>query len=133
MALPVTRTANDENTPPVKPSPIDQKSAPPRRVLGDVSPNVNVKQTPAFLAKPLAGSPLKRSFTAAMEGSGHGFTYLKRRKLSGEEALSQSQDVGRSVGESVGSFRPIFQEEIQVGILRLCVYCFNLLNIVRSQ
>lgn len=35
-----------------------------------------------------AGSPLKRSFTAAMEG-GQGFRYLKKRKFSIDSPLSQ--------------------------------------------
>lgn len=36
----------------------------------------------------LMGSPLKRSFTAAME-SGQGFRYLKKRKSSIDSPLSQ--------------------------------------------
>lgn len=66
-------------------------STPQRRVLGDISPNVRATVaplTPAFLRKVPAGSPLKRSFTAAMEG-GEGFRYLKKRKLTGDELLSQ--------------------------------------------
>lgn len=60
-----------------------------RRVLGDVSPNVR----PAVPAAPstgkmLTGSPLKRSFTAAME-AGQGFRYLKKRKFSIDSPLSQ--------------------------------------------
>lgn len=49
----------------------------------------------------MAGSPLKRSFTAVTENV-KGFTYLKRRRLSEEKALSdepisQSQSQGQSV------------------------------------
>lgn len=61
----------------------------PRRVLGDVSPNVRPAApagTPG--GKMLTGSPLKRSFTAAMEG-GQGFRYLKKRKFSIDSPLSQ--------------------------------------------
>jgi hypothetical protein len=92
-----------------------------------VSPNVKVSsQTPALLSKPLAGSPLKRSFSAAMEG-GEGFTYLKRRKLSGDESLSQSGSYGRSIGDDSGtnadSFRAVFQsggDDSVRGIDMLC-------------
>lgn len=64
-------------------------SAPVRRVLGDVSPNVRASAVPpaSHLTKPMAGSPLKRSFTAAMEGNG--FKYFKKRKMSSENSLSQ--------------------------------------------
>lgn len=66
-----------------------QLATPNRRALGDVSPNVR-KTSPAtamLTRKPLTGSPLKRSFNAALE-SGEGLTYLKRRKLSEHELLS---------------------------------------------
>lgn len=60
-----------------------------RRALADVSPNVKISSTtPMFMRKAMAGSPLKRSFTAAMDG-GEGFTYLKRRRLDDSEALSE--------------------------------------------
>jgi hypothetical protein len=45
-------------------------------------------------AKPMLGSPLKRGFTAAMNGNG--FTYLKKRKLSNETPLSQSMQPNES-------------------------------------
>ncbi|KAK4634078.1 hypothetical protein CLAFUW4_00822 [Fulvia fulva] len=63
---------------------------PSRRALGEVSPNVRQQPSSATMlnSKPLTGSPLKRSFTAAMEG-GQGFQYLKRRKLSIDSPLSQ--------------------------------------------
>lgn len=59
----------------------------------------------------MAGSPLKRSFTAAMEG-GEGFTYLKRRKLSGDEYLSEQHAKGsveKSQSPQLGDaeFRPL--------------------------
>lgn len=61
-----------------------------RRVLASVSPNVKpVASTPAFMKKPTAGSPLKRSFTAAMEEGG-GLLYLKRRRLTEDEVLSET-------------------------------------------
>jgi hypothetical protein len=97
-------------------APKSLSAAPNRAILGDVSPNVKISsQTPAFMSKTLAGSPLKRSFTATIEAN-EGLTYLKRRKLSGYESLSQSMssnvnvsrdDEGRSVSNE-GSFRPIF-------------------------
>lgn len=60
-----------------------------RRVLGDVSPNIKpAAPTGTSGGKMYAGSPLKRSFTAAMEG-GQGFRYLKKRKLSIDSPLSQ--------------------------------------------
>ena len=60
-----------------------------RRVLGDVSPNVRpAAPTGTPGGKMLSGSPLKRSFTAAMEG-GQGFRYLKKRKFSIDSPLSQ--------------------------------------------
>ena len=66
----------------------DVQSPSSRRVLGEVSPNVKIaSSTPAFMKRAMAGSPLKRSFTAAMEGS-DGFKYLKRRKLDENETLS---------------------------------------------
>lgn len=62
-----------------------------RRPLADVSPNVKPvtpSATPGFLKRPLTGSPLKRSFNAAME-SGEGLMYLKRRRLGENEVLSE--------------------------------------------
>jgi hypothetical protein len=97
-------------------APTSQQGAPNRAILGDVSPNVKISsQTPAFMSKPLAGSPLKRSFTATIEAN-EGLTYLKRRKLSGDESLSESMSStvrdsrdgnGRTVSNE-GSFHPIF-------------------------
>lgn len=105
-------------------------NTPRRRVLGDVSPNMKaISTTPAFLKKAPASSPLKRSFTASMEG-GEGFTYLKKRKLTDKETLSQINAVpehvaryesGQSFVQSAG-FRPIFQPtsiKIVSGLLRL--------------
>lgn len=70
-----------------------------RRVLGEVSPNIRASAVPSAThlaaGKPMAGSPLKRSFTAAMEGNG--FKYFKKRKMSSETPLNQqftSQDHG---------------------------------------
>ena len=92
-------------------------NTPHRRVLGDVSPNIKAASAvPAFLKKPPASSPLKRSYTAAMEG-GEGLMYLKKRKLSDEETLSQMDGVsGNASWDESGqsnagttSLRPIFQ------------------------
>lgn len=85
----IVRAANDENMD----SPRSQSTGntPSRRVLGDVSTNarVNAQPTASHLGKKvMTGSPLKRSFTAAIEG-GQGFTYLKKRRMSGDQPLSQ--------------------------------------------
>ena len=81
---------DNDNRLPAKHTPTD---TPHRRVLGDLSPNVHAaSSTPAFSRKAPMGSPLKRSFTAAMEG-GEGLTYLKRRKLSDDELLSSRQTI----------------------------------------
>jgi len=61
-----------------------------RRVLGEVSPNVKAESaTPMFLKKAIAGSPLKRSYTAAHGESGKGWMYFKKRRLGENEVLSQ--------------------------------------------
>jgi hypothetical protein len=67
-----------------------------RRVLGDMSPNVRkVASTGIFSTnsdnKPMASSPLKRSFTASMEGTS-GFKYIKRRKGSMENHVERSRE-----------------------------------------
>lgn len=56
----------------------------------------------------MAGSPLKRSFTAATEG-GEGFTYLKKRKLSDEECLSDQNNSREKSQSQLGEsqFRPL--------------------------
>lgn len=80
---------------------MDTQSSSTRRALADMSPNVKVASpTPAFLKKAMAGSPLKRSFTAAIEG-GEGFTYLKRRRLGEHEVLSEVAE---------GSFSPTLEQ-----------------------
>lgn len=90
-----------------------------RRVLGDVSPNLKKHASPAISAlrgKPMMGSPLKRSFTAAMEG-GEGFTYLKKRKLSDDEYLSDRNAASMETSQSQlgdGQFRPLLPPEKDV-------------------
>lgn len=73
-----------------------------RSPLADVSPNAKAQPSYANLrtSKPMAGSPLKRSFTA-MTGSGNGFKYLKRRRLSAEETLGQVDGAEDSVRQSL--------------------------------
>ncbi|KAK4948487.1 hypothetical protein LTR10_013021 [Elasticomyces elasticus] len=83
-------------------------STQPRRVLATVSPNLPLApavQTLKAAAKPIAGSPLKRSFTAMRaEDSGvDGLMYLKRRKLDGDETLSQTMDSERARRRGSGS------------------------------
>ena len=54
-----------------------------RRAMADVSPNVRVPSTtPLFMKRAREGSPLKRSFTAALQGhDDEGLGYLKRRRV----------------------------------------------------
>ncbi|KAI6797609.1 hypothetical protein KC360_g2016 [Hortaea werneckii] len=86
--------------------------APQRRVLGDVSPNVKLASSAIGLlknGKPMASSPLKRSYTASFD-QGAGLKYLKRRRLSEDEALSEQvaenrQDTRRSSGSVFGGNR----------------------------
>ncbi|KAI7226980.1 hypothetical protein KC330_g8601 [Hortaea werneckii] len=86
--------------------------APQRRVLGDVSPNVKLASSAIGLlknGKPMASSPLKRSYTASFD-QGAGLKYLKRRRLSEDEALSEQvennrQDARRSSGSVFGGNR----------------------------
>ena len=56
----------------------------------------------------MTGSPLKRSFTAAMEG-GEGFMYLKKRKLSDDEYLSDQNASAETSQSQLGDsqFRPL--------------------------
>ncbi|KAK1003064.1 hypothetical protein LTR91_004855 [Friedmanniomyces endolithicus] len=94
---------------------------PTRRVLADVSPNLKAAPSHAQAMKgntkhtAVVPSPLKRSVTA-MVGEledGKGLTYLKRRRLGGEETLSRVEEkaaegvrrgsVTRSVFGSTGS------------------------------
>lgn len=90
MNTPYFRGSNEENamaTSPLAP-PNTIHATPNRRVLGDVSTNPRVYSSPAtgglFSKKALMqGSPLKRSFTAAVE-DGYGLKYLKRRRMSGD-------------------------------------------------
>lgn len=89
MNTPYFRGSNEENamaTSPLAP-PNTIHATPNRRVLGDVSTNPRVYSSPAtgglFSKKVMMGSPLKRSFTAAVE-DGYGLKYLKRRRVSGE-------------------------------------------------
>jgi hypothetical protein len=89
MNTPYFRGSNEENamaTSPLAP-PNTIHATPNRRVLGDVSTNPRVYSSPAtgglFSKKVMMGSPLKRSFTAAVE-DGYGLKYLKRRRMSGE-------------------------------------------------
>jgi hypothetical protein len=89
MNTPYFRGSNEENamaTSPLAP-PHTVNATPNRRVLGDVSTNPRVFSSPAtgglFSKKVMMGSPLKRSFTAAVE-EGYGLKYLKKRRMSGE-------------------------------------------------
>lgn len=89
MASPY-RTANDENA--TIPMNSDAPTTMPnRRPLANVSTNPRVNSSVPGLQgkKVMQGSPLKRSFTAAVEG-GQGFTYLKRRRLSEEQFSGQA-------------------------------------------
>lgn len=125
MASPTPQSANVETKDtmsPVKPPTMHSNAAVARQPLGEVSPNVKITpasmQTTAYMSKPLAGSPLKRSFAAAMEGGG-GFTYLKKRRLGEEEEghfdsrddnTAGINDSGEGILEE-GSFRPVFRTD----------------------
>lgn len=83
-----------------------------RRPLGEVSPNLqSAAVTPAFMKTALVGSPLKRSFTAAIAGGGEGgggLRYFKRRRVEeGEENMREES-----------GFRPVFREEGEGGDVR---------------
>ncbi|KAK5125460.1 hypothetical protein LTR85_000569 [Meristemomyces frigidus] len=119
MASPAARTATDENVALAKAVSIATDKMGTRRVLGDVSPNVKMASpaTGMLKNKPTTGSPLKRSFTAMVE-DGAGLTYLKRRRLSDEESLGQTDGViepsrsvcsggGSRAADEVVGFRPL--------------------------
>ena len=113
MASPLVRRSNDS---PAK-HPRSNARTSGRRILVDVSPNIkaaSLATTSLLNSKPMTGSPLKRSFTAAMEDA-EGFTYLKKRKLSGDQALSEVDGV---VDVYESQFQPLLQamqdEEDQV-------------------
>ncbi|KAK3640159.1 hypothetical protein LTR56_005571 [Elasticomyces elasticus] len=93
-------------------------STQPRRVLATVSPNLPLApavQTLKAVAKPIAGSPLKRSFTAmrAEDPGVDGLMYLKRRKLDTDETLSQGVDSERArrsgSGNVISPTRSVFE------------------------
>ncbi|KAF2721242.1 hypothetical protein K431DRAFT_312734 [Polychaeton citri CBS 116435] len=67
----------------------DQQTRPP---LGTLSPNtkINAPGIELLKKKPMTSSPLKRSFTASVDDR-QGFTYLKKRKFSGEEPDLQGE------------------------------------------
>lgn len=91
MNTPYFRGSNEENamaTSPLAPPNTIHATPHNRRVLGEVSTNPRVyPSSPAtgglFNKKAMMGSPLKRSFTAAVE-DGYGLKYLKKRRMSGE-------------------------------------------------
>ena len=125
MASPTVERSNAQNASSAKNTTQISSDTSSRRVLGDVSTNIKVSsQSPAFLRKAQAGSPLKRSFTSAMEG-GEGLTYLKRRKLSDDEVLGQADgSFNRSRGNENGqsafgrSFGPSLQPAVEDGSVR---------------
>ena len=94
MNTPYFRGSNEENamatSPLAPPATINVNATPNRRVLGDVSTNPRVYSSPAtggiFSRKVMMGSPLKRSFTAAVE-EGYGLKYLKKRRVSDDLAF----------------------------------------------
>ncbi|EMD00453.1 hypothetical protein BAUCODRAFT_28806 [Baudoinia panamericana UAMH 10762] len=83
-------TTKDSNTAFVRPAQMDRHHSHGRSVLGEVSPNVKTAMAPTSMLqgnKPSMGSPLKRTFNAMAENDA-GFTYLKKRKMSDDTALS---------------------------------------------
>lgn len=65
----------------------------PRPILGDVSPNVRMAAKKSA-GKPSNGTPLKRNLSAALNDDA-GFTYLKRRKLSGDKTHNAGDSLAR--------------------------------------
>lgn len=60
---------------------------PPRRILGDVSPNLRTTMAGSADSAATDNFSLKRSVSATLD-NGPGFTYLKKRKLSSDGTLS---------------------------------------------
>ncbi|KAM0719884.1 hypothetical protein Q7P37_004019 [Cladosporium fusiforme] len=122
MNTPYFRGSNEENamaTSPLGP-PNTINATPNRRVLGEVSTNQRVFSSPATgglfsQKKAMMGSPLKRSFTAAVE-EGYGLKYLKRRRVSGDMGFGlveqRVQTPGRN--ESAGMLRAQSVPEVAV-------------------
>ena len=86
----------------------------------------------------MMGSPLKRTFTAAVE-DGYGLKYLKRRRMSGEmgfgpvvEQRVRREDGGSGSGNGngVGGLRARSVPEGMAvrthALLRLCSLCWNM-------
>lgn len=101
MNTPYFRGSNEENamaTSPIAP-PNTVNATPNRRVLGDVSTNPRVFSSPAtgamFSKRVMTGSPLKRTFTAAVE-EGYGLKYLKKRRTSGDMFAPMEQRIQRT-------------------------------------
>jgi hypothetical protein len=109
MNTPYFRGSNEENamaTSPLAP-PNTIHATPNRRVLGEVSTNPRVYSSPATGGlfggggkRVMMGSPLKRSFTAAVE-DGYGLKYLKRRRGSGEFGFGEVVGQGQRERERV--------------------------------
>lgn len=83
----------------------------------------------------MMGSPLKRTFTAAVE-DGYGLKYLKRRRMSGEmgfgpvvEQRVRREDGGSGNGNGVGALRARSVPEgmaVRIyALLRLRSLCWN--------
>lgn len=64
-----------------------QPPPPPRRILGDVSPNLRTTMAGSADSVATDSFSLKRSVSATLD-NGPGFTYLKKRKLSNDGTLS---------------------------------------------
>lgn len=64
-----------------------QPPPPPRRILGDVSPNLRTTMAGSADSAATDNFSLKRSVSATLD-NGPGFTYLKKRKLSSDGTLS---------------------------------------------
>lgn len=66
---------------------------PPRRILGDVSPNLRTTMAGSADSAATDNFSLKRSVSATLD-NGPGFTYLKKRKLSSDGTLSGARKPG---------------------------------------
>lgn len=64
-----------------------QPPPPPRRILGDVSPNLRTTMAGSADSAATDNFSLKRSVSATLDNES-GFTYMKKRKLSNDGTLS---------------------------------------------
>lgn len=118
MASPITYRSNSENRSLAKSIPRPDQDISNRRVLGEVTPNAKIHAPIAeqLAKKPLAGSPLKRSFTAALEEE-KGWMYLKRRRTSLDRPPVRLDGVSETMREG---FERELEEQRKAGHVEVC-------------